>query len=649
LAKISLIKNKLVTAVTTAGLLAGLFGSAFVPAARAAADDATQTLATAAASASDATYAYYKTSVYPVFTVAIDPDAGDDDTGTYEVSVAGATIRSCTIAAGGATVGSVVATSTKCSVSITVMVNANTPIWTVTLNKLTAGQIVTIAVADDGAATLTGIASGAKKLRGIAAADLSTLSATETVLTADTTGTSLVTTVAALWTMDWDAAETAVGATTLPSIAIDPKNKFGDDPALYGLATATATGPLAVALTQDSNCENVDSAEFGATSTVLADTAFAVCFMGKNGDTTDAGVGTITVSSGGVTIVNQKINVLGDATSIVLTQNMKHFAVGAELDGTADLNVAKIAYKDAAGNTLTAASYDASVEFSIGGVVTALVDAGTDANFEDTHGSVAGYISLSTICTGKVSGDTVKIDLEYENYDEDVVTGSFTMTCTDADGKITNIKMAASAANPGSDVKVNMTVVDSKGRLCGYGCTIPSATLVTRTPAGTAVDESTDTLTENLGEDELDETHLTGALFGANLVDGTAWVKIQTPSTKGTYAAIIDYADIETGGAVALPGSWTIRLVSSDVAAAPSSTGLTRSAKKLVATADFGATAGGAKIAFTLERSNGTVKTYYRKANADGVATFRLRFSGKYEVTASFGDYITDTVILRRR
>jgi hypothetical protein len=39
LAKISLIKNKLVTAVTTAGLLAGLFGSAFVPAANAAGTD----------------------------------------------------------------------------------------------------------------------------------------------------------------------------------------------------------------------------------------------------------------------------------------------------------------------------------------------------------------------------------------------------------------------------------------------------------------------------------------------------------------------------------------------------------------------------------------------------------------------------------
>jgi hypothetical protein len=183
--------------------------------------------------------------------------------------------------------------------------------------------------------------------------------------------------------------------------------------------------------------------------------------------------------------------------------------------------------------------------------------------------------------------------------------------------------MAASAANPGSDVKLNLTVVDSAGRACGYGCTIPNATLVTRTPAGTNADESIDTLTEVNGGDELTETNLTGALFGANLVDGTAWVKIQTPSTKGTYAAIIDYADIETGGAVALPGSWTIRLVSSDVAAAPSSTGLTAGAKKLTATADFGATAGGAK--------------------------FTLRFRGTYEVTASYGDYITDTVILRKR
>jgi hypothetical protein len=110
---------------------------------------------------------------------------------------------------------------------------------------------------------------------------------------------------------------------------------------------------------------------------------------------------------------------------------------------------------------------------------------------------------------------------------------------------------------------------------------------------------------------------------------------------------ILEYDDVTAGDLV--EGSWTLRVASANVSAAPSSTGLTASAKKLVATADFGATAGGAKIAFTLERSNGTVKTYYRKANADGVAKFTLRFRGTYEVTASFGDYITDTVILRRR
>jgi hypothetical protein len=42
------------------------------------------------------------------------------------------------------------------------------------------------------------------------------------------------------------------------------------------------------------------------------------------------------------------------------------------------------------------------------------------------------------------------------------------------------------------------------------------------------------------------------------------------------------------------------------------------------------------------------VKTYYRKANASGVATFTLRFKGTYEVTAAFGDEITDTVTLRK-
>jgi hypothetical protein len=42
------------------------------------------------------------------------------------------------------------------------------------------------------------------------------------------------------------------------------------------------------------------------------------------------------------------------------------------------------------------------------------------------------------------------------------------------------------------------------------------------------------------------------------------------------------------------------------------------------------------------------VKTYYRKANASGVATFTLSFRGTFEVTAAWGDYMTDSLTLKK-
>jgi hypothetical protein len=76
---------------------------------------------------------------------------------------------------------------------------------------------------------------------------------------------------------------------------------------------------------------------------------------------------------------------------------------------------------------------------------------------------------------------------------------------------------------------------------------------------------------------------------------------------------------------------------------------LTAGPKGLKATAAFGTGAGGATVIFTVERvSTGTVTNYYRKANASGVATFTLRKRGTFEVTAVFGDSITDTVTLKK-
>ncbi|MFM9140468.1 MAG: hypothetical protein ACKOTH_08060, partial [Solirubrobacterales bacterium] len=92
------IKNKLVTAVTTAGLLAGLFGSAFVPAARAAAGAETYTITCTgedyeAGDAADATpdgSCKFVYSVNPVVVVEVDDmDGASADPGTFTFYVDG--------------------------------------------------------------------------------------------------------------------------------------------------------------------------------------------------------------------------------------------------------------------------------------------------------------------------------------------------------------------------------------------------------------------------------------------------------------------------------------------------------------------------------------------------------------------------------
>ncbi len=43
-----------------------------------------------------------------------------------------------------------------------------------------------------------------------------------------------------------------------------------------------------------------------------------------------------------------------------------------------------------------------------------------------------------------------------------------------------------------------------------------------------------------------------------------------------------------------------------------------------------------------------TLRTYYRKANASGVAKYTIALNGTWTVYATFGDEITDTVTLRK-
>ncbi|MEY3495617.1 MAG: hypothetical protein RI921_977, partial [Chloroflexota bacterium] len=108
------IKKKFATAVATAGLLAGLFGSAFVPVAYAATTGAVAfTAGSSAEDYNDTTelIAYYSASVYPQAFFTYTPTAADDalSNGVYELTISGATLRSCVVAVTGA--GSAVAST----------------------------------------------------------------------------------------------------------------------------------------------------------------------------------------------------------------------------------------------------------------------------------------------------------------------------------------------------------------------------------------------------------------------------------------------------------------------------------------------------------------------------------------------------------
>jgi hypothetical protein len=566
------------------------------------------------------------------------------DDGAFTFTVAGATVKTVSVTeTGDGAISYTIDPSTYQTVTVTMASGANTDDYgvTIVLNKLATGKTATINVDSAGADDDDGTAT----IKTIAATQKNVVSASKSNV--DVAG-GLGAAVGGVHYVTWDITD----GTSAKEIAVDVDNVYDASLTIEPLITASVTGPFSVAVTTDNtNCDNETEGMYASTATGISDGDNQVCLIATDYDETSAGKGTLTVSAGGVTLKTASLNMLGQVTKIVPTQSMMYWADGGSLDGEATFAPGKLTYYDAANNNLNLLTaedgldaVDAAVTFEQDGVASTAVSVGDGSTFGD-GAATDYYLSYNDICasTDYESGDKTVIQAFYENEDEtEVASASWTVTCTDADGIITKLAMAAGSANPSSDVKVLATVTDSEGLPCGYGCVVPNVTTLTLTPEG---DSGVDELAQDDNASDLTNAYFDD--FDDTISDGSAYVKVGVPSEKGSYAMILEYDDVTAGDLV--EGSWTLRVASANVSAAPSSTNLTAGAKKLTATADFGATAGGAKIAFTLERSNGTVKTYYRKANADGVAKFTLRFRGTYEVTASFGDYITDTVILRKR
>jgi hypothetical protein len=524
-----------------------------------------------------------------------------------------------------------------------VATNNDEVIWTVQLNKLSTSDTVTVTVADDNTATL----DGALKIKGITAASTTTPDVSSTTSNAAIGADLTANTAATEWGMNY----TAVG-----DVAVEVKNVYGtalNTSVIQATITGGLAGKIGVNAVNAATCGGITV--FDSTSSLVTDGTDTVC-IGRidSADKDVAGTGTLTITASGIVIKTITINVYGDVKSITVTQAMTSKTIAAgDLDSTATLYFAKLTYKDGAGNTLPLGTgaddmdvLDNAVTFETSaGVVIAdtRIDAGDTPNFDGgVVASVDGYVSVdATLCTTALQG-AFPITVVYTNASEVELNATINVVCTSAATKITGIAMEKLLVGPGEKFDVELTAVDNAGKPAGYGATVSDAATLVLSPAtGTAAGEIRASNSAN--------AQVVGDFQGSDWVvaDGEGAVEVTAPTTKGTYTMVLTYTDIDGTTTGSTAGTYTLTVTVRDTNLA-SKADLTAGPKKKIASADFGPGASGLKVAFVLENASGVTKTFYRKANASGVAKYTIALRGTWTVYATFGDSITDTVTLRK-
>jgi len=646
------IKNKLVTAVTTAGLLAGLFGSAFVPSVRAATQP-TPDATTAAVCVDDASAGYEGTIVdgggvtqyYGVVgkklifsyctgsgTIAAAqlPDA--DAVTTVTVTVTGGTISAYTP---GATHTAFVVGSTSMTFSTDATADA-TELAATKVTVTAASTVGTVKVtysfrSNSGTTdaslsrSVKTVAASAKKVTTSVGTNAST--ATVTGITVDAT------------TTNWSDAHDSDG-----TIVVVPKNAYGaSGTAITGEVIEVASGNANLVTVAATNVAGIPSCDdAAATATASSDASGVDVIVCPVVDA--AGTTTLTFKSDGVVILTKTYTVVGPVASITPVALITHVAVGGSLTGTSTVNLATITAKDAAGTAVTIASYT----YYVDGFESATV-------VDDAGGAASAYVGFtSSLCATAGTTKSIVAKSTYANADGDDVTVSsaaWTITCTGASGIITKIVFDKASYLPSSTIKIQATATDTGGRPLGYG----AAAIESGAENSATADEFTVTKQGSLTLGDVDSggTTTEGITFGGVLlgswINGVGEWTATSHNATGDFGLVIAVADNDGGATGTKAESFTAVATVSNILASAVDGSLAVGPKKLKATATFGLGAAGKKIAFTLENaSTGAVKTYYRKANASGVATFTLSFRGTFEVTAAWGDYMTDSLTLKK-
>ena len=636
------IKNKLVTAVTTAGLLAGLFGSAFVPAARAAAVPAPGALLADVCVDNDialspgyeglaadggGTDVYYGVVGKRLQFSYCD---GSGTAGDAYIPPAAAAVT-VTVTVSGGTIHSYIPDASMSAfvvnaagTTMTFRTDADPSQAELIATKInvtagsTAGSTVKVTMSFTAkAASTTFTESASVKL--IAA---SRLKVSNPVETGGSTATPTGITVDAT-TTNWSDTHDSTG-----TVVVVPKNDYGaSGTAIAGEVIEVASGNAALVTVAATNVAGTPSCDdAAATATASSDASGVDVIVCPVQDA--AGTTTLTFKSDGVVILTKTYTVVGPVASITPVALITHVAVGGSLTGTSTVNLATITAKDSAGTAVTIASY------------TYYVDGFESATVVDDAGSGASaYVGFtSSLCATAGTTKSIVAKATYTNADLDDVTVSsaaWTITCTGASGIITKIAFDKASYLPSSAVKVVATATDTGGRPLGYGAgsidSTSGAAEFTVTKQGTITLANTETL-----------------VF-ATWINGSAESAGTSHSATGDFGLVVAITDNDGGATGTKAESFTAVSTVSNILASAVDGSLAVGPKKLKATATFGLAAAGKKIAFTLENaSTGAVKTYYRKANASGVATFTLSFRGTFEVTAAYGDYMTDTVTLKK-
>ena len=641
------------TAVTTAGLLAGLFGSAFVPAARAAAVEnllpAVETNATTAGVAGFSTLAanspgydgtatdganvaqYYAVASKVIqFQYVHGTDADDAaekpaHSSTVTFTLTAGTIKSITGTTAYTNV--VIAPDLK---SVTMLSDASA----------TAAELSAVKI------NVTAPASGTMKMT----IGFTNQAGTPAAISTNITMTIVAAATAGATTSISDYSTMTVAGITQNATSLQWSDDHGVTDGVatftaknsYGVAVSSPTTKLLTVTSSNPSKVNVHVTAGNGTpayanaigSSVAALHSDATAKIGVYPEEGASGAVTLTFTVGGVVVATKTYTILGPIASLTPTRTIQYIAEGGALtSGTSTSNAFTLVAKDAAGTQIA----------YTGANLTWKVDGGASNKVSSTNLTAAlpGYGQFAAgLCPAASAGTTKSIVATGSWTDSlstvtSVSSAAWTITCTGTSGIITKIAFDKAAYLPSSAVKVVATATDSGGRPLGYGAGSIDSTANTNeftvTKQGTITLANTDTL-----------------VF-ATWVNGSAESAGTSHSATGDFGLVVAITDNDGGADGTKAESFTLVSTVSNILSSVVDGTLVAGSKKLKATATFGAAAANKKIAFTLENTRtGVVKTYYRKANASGVASFTLRFRGSFEVTAAYGDYMTDTVTLKK-